>query len=88
MLGLLQGEIVYANRAVREDFVHLAANNINVTGCIVLARYGGGGRSSKVCLLYLVKVTKKGGFIVECFLHTTKIIIVYGQMRMVKLQPK
>ena len=88
MLVLLQGEIVYANRALREDFVHLAANNINVTGCIVLARYGGGGRSSKVCLSYLVKVTNTGGFIVECILQTTKIIIVYSQKRMVKLQPK
>lgn len=45
---LLQGYVVYVNYGRLEDFEYLQAAGVNITGCIVLARYGRGGRSGKV----------------------------------------
>ncbi|XP_053399226.1 N-acetylated-alpha-linked acidic dipeptidase 2-like [Mercenaria mercenaria] len=46
--GTVRGQIVYVNYGRLEDFEYLQASGIHVSGCIVLARYGRGGRSGKV----------------------------------------
>ena len=39
---------MYVNYARDIDFQHVEKEGVNVNGCIVLARYGKGGRSGKV----------------------------------------
>lgn len=38
--GDVTGEVVYANYATREDFAELARRNVDISGKVVLARYG------------------------------------------------
>jgi N-acetylated-alpha-linked acidic dipeptidase len=45
--GGVSGPVVYANYGRREDFELLAKMGVNVSGCIVLARYGKLFRGSK-----------------------------------------
>lgn len=45
--GDVSGEVVYANRATKQDFDSLASWNISVKGKIVIARYGGNFRGYK-----------------------------------------
>ncbi len=45
--GDLTAEVVYANYATREDFARLKELNVDVTGKIVIARYGGNFRGYK-----------------------------------------
>ncbi|KAG8987149.1 hypothetical protein FRB94_002576 [Tulasnella sp. JGI-2019a] len=46
--GDVKGKLVYVNYGRKEDFDHLAALGVNLTGTIVLARYGGVFRGLKV----------------------------------------
>ncbi|XP_052769425.1 N-acetylated-alpha-linked acidic dipeptidase 2-like [Mya arenaria] len=45
--GTVQADVVYVNYARAEDFVMLKSMGVNVSGKIVLCRYGMGGRSGK-----------------------------------------
>lgn len=45
--GTAQGQVVYANHATKEDFARLAELGIDLTGKIVIARYGGNFRGYK-----------------------------------------
>ncbi len=45
--GEVTGEVVYANRGTKEDFERLAELGVDVTGRIVIARYGGNFRGYK-----------------------------------------
>jgi N-acetylated-alpha-linked acidic dipeptidase len=44
----LKSSLVYANYGSKNDFDLLSVNGINVTGCIVLVKYGNGFRGQKV----------------------------------------
>lgn len=46
--GVVEAEVVYANRGRREDFERLRELGVDCTGKIVLARYGGNYRGFKV----------------------------------------
>jgi len=50
---LLQSELIYVNYGRVEDYRHLDTLNINVSGKIVLARYGKIFRGDKVRTLYI-----------------------------------
>lgn len=45
--GEVTGEVVYANRGTKEDFERLTELGVDVTGRIVIARYGGNFRGYK-----------------------------------------
>ena len=46
--GVVEAEVVYANRGRREDFQRLRELGVDCTGKIILARYGGNYRGFKV----------------------------------------
>ncbi|KAK0235018.1 hypothetical protein EDD85DRAFT_929054 [Armillaria nabsnona] len=46
--GDVTGKLVYANYGLKEDYDALAAKGVNLTGSIILARYGGNFRGLKV----------------------------------------
>ena len=47
---ILQGKLVYANYGRDEDFDALTRIGVNVSGKIVIMRYGKVGRATKVCI--------------------------------------
>ncbi|KAF7289488.1 Zn-dependent exopeptidase [Mycena chlorophos] len=46
--GDVTGQLIYANYGTKEDYDELVANGANLTGKIVLARYGGAVRGLKI----------------------------------------
>ncbi|CAH1773061.1 unnamed protein product, partial [Owenia fusiformis] len=46
--GTAQGELVYANYGRLEDFAHIASKGVNISGAIVVMRYGKIYRGNKV----------------------------------------
>ena len=54
MFDIFQGDIVYVNYGRVEDYITLEnATSINVTGKLVLVRYGEIYRGDKVSILFL-----------------------------------
>ena len=45
---------MYANFGLAKDFEKLIKNGINIKDCIVLTKYGMGGRSTKVFNCYVL----------------------------------
>ncbi|MEO8351150.1 MAG: transferrin receptor-like dimerization domain-containing protein [Chthoniobacteraceae bacterium] len=50
--GDVTGELIYVNQGMPDDYKELARHGIDVTGRIVIARYGGGWRGLKPKLAY------------------------------------
>ena len=48
LMFIFKGTIIYVNYGRESDFRWLEEQGINISGQIVLARYGNGGRSGKV----------------------------------------
>ena len=47
--GDVEGQLIYANYGTKEDFDQLVAAGANLTGKIVITRYGANFRGLKVC---------------------------------------